>query len=77
MERENNTGIRILENKEPNPLKVLNRFQLQLYIASPELRSIIDQAMASYAQRNNIPYERVTKDTSIMTKVKNFFQVKK
>ena len=77
MERKNNTGIRILENKEPDPRKVLNRLQIQLNVSSPEERVILDRIMASYAQRNNIPYQRVTKDLKMMEKIKNFFNVKK
>ena len=77
MERINDTGIRILENKEPDPLKVLNRFQMQLNISSPEQRVILDRIMASYAQRNNIPYERATKDLSLKDKIQNLLLGKK
>ena len=73
MERINNTGIHILEDKEPDPLKVLNRLQLLLDISSPEQRVIVDRIMGSYAKRNKIPYERVTKDTGIKDKIKNLF----
>ena len=73
MERDQGRDKNLLENIEPNPLQVLNRFQLQLYTASPELRVIIDRLMSSYAQRNNIPYERVTKDLSCKDKIKNLF----
>ena len=67
-----NSQMHILENKRPNAEKVFEEFRIWRDASSARLRVILDQALASFAKRNGIVYERVTVEPGLWQKIKNF-----
>lgn len=73
MEKEQRTCYTVFEDKKPDPRKVFDGLKEWSDIAHPRFGSIYDRAMARLAQRNNIPYQRMTKDPTFWGKVTSFF----